>query len=99
MGAASALGQDASILSPLSQAFERTRLERADRTGAHSCFALAERSSEEAGPAQLVVVRLRRLGASTADGSFHARVSHKPRAGHAAYGVERTGAAVRIAAS
>jgi len=57
MGAASALGRDASILSPLSQAFERTRLERADRTGAHFCFALAERSSQEAGPAQLVVVR------------------------------------------
>jgi hypothetical protein len=47
MAAASALGRDASILSPLSQAFERTRLERADRTGAHACFALAERSSEE----------------------------------------------------
>jgi hypothetical protein len=56
MGAASAVGRDASILSPLSQAFERTRLERADRTRAHSCFALAERSSEEAGPAQLAVV-------------------------------------------
>jgi hypothetical protein len=57
MGAASALGRDASILSPLSHAFERTRLERTDRTGAHFCFALAERSSQEAGPAQLVVVQ------------------------------------------
>jgi hypothetical protein len=56
MGAASALGQDASILSPLSQAHERTTLERADRTSAHFCFALGERSSEKANPAQLVVV-------------------------------------------
>jgi hypothetical protein len=62
MGAASALGRDASILSPLSQAFERTRLERADRTGAHLCFALAERSSQEAGPAQLVVVHFNSSG-------------------------------------
>jgi hypothetical protein len=61
MGAASALGRDASILSPLSQALERTRLERADRTGAHFCFALAERSSEGAGPARLVVVQPSRV--------------------------------------
>jgi hypothetical protein len=71
MGAASALGRDASILSPLSQAFERTRLERADRTGAHFCFALAERSSQEAGPAQLVVV----LCASELGAGRDARIS------------------------
>jgi hypothetical protein len=55
---------------PLSEAFERTRLERADQTGAHSCFALAERSSEEAGSAQLLVVQSASNRRSAKDTSF-----------------------------
>jgi hypothetical protein len=38
MGAASALGRDASILSPLSQASERTTNEHTDRPRAECCF-------------------------------------------------------------
>ena len=36
---------------------QRTTCERAHRPRAHPCFALAEQSSEDAAPAQLVVVR------------------------------------------
>ena len=56
MGAASALDQAAHILSPQSQALERTRPERADRTGALFSFTPAERSSQEVGPGRPLLV-------------------------------------------